>query len=111
MGTAETARGVLQTTFRPFSYKGFSLCPSCTQKRTLLFAEVSRLIYKVISEFCNAAAGKPLLSGVIAAHQTFGDQSRAGRPPGIPTSTAWFWREGSTRRACSSPYHCPVSNR
>ena len=25
--------------FRPFSYKGFYLCPSCSQKRTLLFAE------------------------------------------------------------------------
>jgi hypothetical protein len=25
--------------FRPFDCKGFSLCPSCSQKRTLLFAE------------------------------------------------------------------------
>ena len=25
--------------FRPFSCKGFFLCPSCSQKRTLLFAE------------------------------------------------------------------------
>jgi len=25
--------------FRPFSCKGFNLCPSCSQKRTLLFAE------------------------------------------------------------------------
>jgi hypothetical protein len=25
--------------FRPFSCKGFYLCPSCTQKRTLMFAE------------------------------------------------------------------------
>ena len=25
--------------FRPFSGKGFYLCPSCSQKRTLLFAE------------------------------------------------------------------------
>ncbi|WP_394706898.1 transposase zinc-binding domain-containing protein [Marispirochaeta sp.] len=25
--------------FRPFSCKGFYLCPSCSQKRTLLFAE------------------------------------------------------------------------
>jgi hypothetical protein len=45
-------------------------------ERTLLFAEVSRLIYTIISEFYAAAAGKPLLSGVIAAHQTFGDQLR-----------------------------------
>jgi len=98
--------------FRPFSCKGFYLCPSCSQKRTLLFAEhltnevlldlphrqfvftmpkalrpffrhdrrlfaeVSRLIHTIISEFYNAAADKPLLSGVIAAHQTFGDQLR-----------------------------------
>ena len=25
--------------FRPFSCKGFYLCPSCSQERTLLFAE------------------------------------------------------------------------
>ena len=98
--------------FRPFSCKGFYLCPSCSQKRTLLFAEhltnevlldlphrqfvftmpkalrpffrhdrrlfaeVSRLIYTIISDFYAAAAGRPLLSGVIAAHQTFGDQLR-----------------------------------
>jgi hypothetical protein len=98
--------------FRPFSCKGFYLCPSCSQKRTLLFAEhltnevllelphrqfvftmpkalrqffrhdrrlfaeVSRLIYTIITEFYAAAAGKPILSGVIAAHQTFGDQLR-----------------------------------
>ncbi len=98
--------------FRPFSCKGFYLCPSCSQKRTLLFAEhltnevlldlphrqfvftmpkalrpffrhdrrlfaeVSRLIYTIISEFYNATADKPLLSGVIASHQTFGDQLR-----------------------------------
>lgn len=98
--------------FRPFSCKGFYLCPSCSQKRTLLFAEhltnevlldlphrqfvftmpkavrpffrhdrrlfaeVSRLIYTIITEFYTAAASKPLLSGLIAAHQTFGDQLR-----------------------------------
>jgi hypothetical protein len=37
-----------------------------------LFAEISRLIYTIISEFCAAAAGKPLLSRVIATQQTFG---------------------------------------
>lgn len=42
----------------------------------LCCAEVAPLIYTIISEFYNAAAGKPLLSGVIAAHQTFGDQLR-----------------------------------
>jgi hypothetical protein len=98
--------------FRPFSCKGFYLCPSCSQKRTLLFAEhltnevlldiphrqfvftmpkalrpffrhdrrlfaeVSRLIYTIISEFYAAAAGKPLLTGVVSAFQSFGDQLR-----------------------------------
>jgi hypothetical protein len=33
-----------------------------------LFAELSRLIYTIISQFYAAAAGKPLLSGLIAAH-------------------------------------------
>ena len=78
--------------FRPFSCKGFYLCPSCSQKRTLLFAEhltnevlldvthrqfvftmpkalrpffrhdrrllaeVSRLIYTMITEFYTASA-------------------------------------------------------
>ena len=41
-----------------------------------LFALFSRLIYTTISEFYYAAAGKPLLRGVIAVHQTFGDQLR-----------------------------------
>ena len=98
--------------FRPFSCKGFYLCPSCSQKRTLLFAEhltnevlldlphrqfvftmpkalrpffrhdrrlfaeVSRLIYTIITEFYTAAAGRPLQSAVIAAYQSFGDKLR-----------------------------------
>ena len=50
-----------------------------------LFAEVSRLIYTIISEFYAAATDKPLLSGVIEAHQTFGDQLRCEpRSSGIP---------------------------
>ena len=92
--------------FRPFSCKGFYLCPSCSQKRTLLFAEhlteevlldlphrqfvftmpkalrpffrhdrrlfaaVSRLIYAIIAEFYSEAGGRPLLTGLILAHQT-----------------------------------------
>ena len=44
----QNARGVLQTTFRPFSCKGFYLCPSCSQKRTLLFSE--HLTNKVLLE-------------------------------------------------------------
>lgn len=98
--------------FRPFSCKGFYLCPSCSQKRTLLFAEhltnevlldlphrqfvftmpkalrpffrhdrrlfaeVSRLIYTIIAEFYNAAAGKPLVTGIVTAFQSFGDLLR-----------------------------------
>ena len=98
--------------FRPFSCKGFYLCPSCSQKRTLLFAEhltdevllnlphrqfvfalpkalriyfrhdrrlfghVSRLIYHIIQEFYHQAAGRPIRTGVVIAHQTFGDMLR-----------------------------------
>jgi hypothetical protein len=98
--------------FRPFSCKGFYLCPSCSQKRTILFAEhltnevllrlphrqfvftlpkalrpffrhdrrlfagVSRLIYRIIDEFYAEAAGRPLLTGMVIAHQTFGDMLR-----------------------------------
>ncbi len=106
VSAGRTPAGVLQTIFRPFSCKGFYLCPSCSQKRTLLFAEhltndvlldlphrqfvftmpkalrpffrhdrrlfaeVSRLIYTIISEFYAAAASKPLLTGVVTAFQT-----------------------------------------
>jgi len=98
--------------FRPFSCKGFYLCPSCSQKRTLLFAEhlteevlldlphrqfvftmpkalrpffrhdrrlfstVSRLIFALIAEFYTEAAGRPLMTGMIVAHQTYGDMLR-----------------------------------
>ena len=92
--------------FRPFSCKSFYLCPSCHQKRTMLFAEhltdqvllalphcqfvfsipkalrvffkydqrlfadVSRLIYQMIIEFYNEAAGRAITSGAILAFQT-----------------------------------------
>ena len=98
--------------FRPFSCKGFYLCPSCSQKRTLLFAEyltqevlldlphrqfvfaipkalrlffrqdrklfseVSRLIYRLMQDFYCEAAGIVLLTGIVIAHQTFGDMLR-----------------------------------
>jgi len=98
--------------FRPFSCKGFYLCPSCSRKRTILFAEhltnevllnlphrqfvftmpkalrpffrhdrrlfaeVSRLIYEILREFYHEAAGRPLLTGMVIAHQTFGDRLR-----------------------------------
>ena len=101
--------------FRPFSCKGFYLCSSCSQKRTLLFAEhlsndvllnlphrqfvfsipkalrpffrhdrrlfaeLSRLIFSMISEFYCEAVGRPVLTGMVRmviAHQTFGDLLR-----------------------------------
>jgi hypothetical protein len=98
--------------FRPFSCKGFYLCPSCSRKRTILFAEhltnevllklphrqfvftmpkalrpffrhdrrlfaeVSRLIYDILRDFYREAAGRQLLTGMVIAHQTFGDQLR-----------------------------------
>ncbi len=45
-----------------------------------LFAEVSRLIYAIITEFYAEAVGRPQLSGLIVTHQSFGDQLWAGRP-------------------------------
>jgi len=98
--------------FRPFSCKGFYLCPSCSRKRTVLFAEhltkevllslphrqfvftvpkalrpffrhdrrlfadISRLVYRIIDEFYAEAAGRPLHTGMVIAHQTFGDMLR-----------------------------------
>ena len=103
--------------FRPFSCKGFYLCPSCSQKRTLLFAEhltdevllelphrqfvftipkalrpffrhdrrlfsaVSRLIFALVGEFYTEAAGRPLMTGMIVAHQTYGDMLRLRQHP------------------------------
>jgi hypothetical protein len=99
--------------FLPSSCKGFCLCPSCSRKRAILFAEhltserllelphrqlvftipkvlrplfrhdrrlfadVSRLIYRTLREFFDEAAGKPLLTGMVIAHETFGDRLRS----------------------------------
>ena len=98
--------------FRPFSCKGFHLCPSCSQKRTILlaehlteevllklshrqfvftvpkalriffrnnrklFADISRLIFSIIRDFYKEAAGKDIKTGMVIAHQTFGDMLR-----------------------------------
>jgi len=98
--------------FRPFSCKGFYLCPSCSQKRTILmaehlteevllrlphrqfvftvpkalrvffrnnrklFAEISRLIFSIIKDFYNEASGEEVKTGMVIAHQTFGDMLR-----------------------------------
>ena len=34
-----------------------------------LFAEVSRLIYAILAEFYHEAAGRPVLTGTVVAHQ------------------------------------------
>ncbi len=98
--------------FRPFYCKGFYLCPSCSQKRTLLFAEhlneevllrlphrqfvftfpealrvffrhdrklfaeISKMIFAMISDFYRQVAGKKIDTGMVIAHQTFGDMLR-----------------------------------
>ena len=54
--------------FRPFSCKGFYLCPPCSRKRTILFAKVSRLIYNILREFYHEAADRQLLTGMVIAH-------------------------------------------
>jgi hypothetical protein len=41
-----------------------------------LFAEVSRLIYDILRDFYHEAASRPLLTGMVIAHQTFGDMLR-----------------------------------
>ena len=47
--------------FRPFSCKGFYLCPSC-----------SRLIYDILREFYDEATGRPLLTAMVIAHRRVG---------------------------------------
>jgi hypothetical protein len=41
-----------------------------------LFSEVSRLIYRLIQDFYREAAGAKLMTGIVVAHQTFGDMLR-----------------------------------
>ena len=41
-----------------------------------LFAEVSRLIYDILRDLYQEAAGRPLLTGMVIAHQTYGDMLR-----------------------------------
>ena len=129
-----------------FSCKSLYLCPSCSRKRTILFAEhvtnkvllklphrqfvftmpkavrpffrhdrrlfadVSRLIYRILEEFYGEAAGRPLLSGMVIAHQTFGDILRAGRPRGTRTSMPSFSRVALMMKERSSTSRSPDSN-
>ncbi|TVQ25388.1 MAG: hypothetical protein EA383_08515 [Spirochaetaceae bacterium] len=51
------------------------MCPFFRHDRRL-FAGVSRLIYRIIDEFYAEAAGRPLLTGTVIGHQTFGDMLR-----------------------------------
>lgn len=98
--------------FRPFSWKGFCLCPSCSRKRRIPiakhltnevllclphrqcvftmpkalrpffrhdrrpFAHVSGWIYDPLAQFYHEAAGRPVLTGAVIAHQTFGHRLR-----------------------------------
>lgn len=50
--------------------------PECGHDYFRPFAEVSRLIYDILREFYHEAASGPLLTGMIIAHQKFGDQLR-----------------------------------
>ena len=95
--------------FLPFSCKSWFLCPSCHEKRLLLFsermnqeillllphrqfvftipkmlrpffrfnqglfAEISKLISTLISNFYNHVSGERLDSGIIISYQTYGD--------------------------------------
>jgi hypothetical protein len=98
--------------FRPFSCKVFYLCPSCSQKRTLLFGEymnehlllllphrqmvftfpkvlraffrhdrrlygeISKLVYRMIQRFYNAAAGRRVQSAAVVAYASAGEFAR-----------------------------------
>ena len=56
---------------------------------------MSRLIYTIFSEFSTAAAGKPLLSGVIAAHRTFGTRLRWNPPQHCLVLVGGFDEDGT----------------
>ncbi len=131
--------------FRPFSCKGFFLCPSCRQKRTLLFAEyldeqlllalphrqfvftpwsgrctdlpkalrvflrhdqrlfaeLARLIFNLIAQFYSTAAGTPISTAAVVAHQPFGDLLRFN-----PHSHALILEGGFDSRGRF--YHLPI---
>ena len=50
--------------------------PKALRHDRRLFGHVSQLIYRIIQEFYHQAAGRPIRTGVIIAHQTFGDMLR-----------------------------------
>ena len=46
-----------------------------------LFSSVSRLIFALVAEFYTEAGGRPLMTGMIVGHQTFGDMLRLRQHP------------------------------
>ena len=48
----------------------------CFRHDRRLFSSVSRLIRGLMAEFYAEAAGRPLMTGMIVAHQTYGDMLR-----------------------------------
>ena len=69
-----------------------------------LFGHVSRLIYHIIQEFYHQAAGRPIRTGVVIAHQTFGDMLRWNL-----ISTQSPWKAVSTSRVPSCTYRLATS--
>jgi hypothetical protein len=95
--------------FVPFSCKSFFLCPSCSQKRTLilgeylskdlmlalphrqfvwtiprclrvflkhdrtLHAKLSRIMFRLLSDYFSQAAGRRITTGMVTSLQTFGE--------------------------------------
>ncbi len=66
-------------TFRPFSCQGYYLCPSCSQERTLLFAEFlsCRLLLRLLHRVLTFTAPKILRP----AFQLPSQALRGGQPP------------------------------
>ena len=79
--------------FRPFSCSVFHLCPSCSQKRTLLLGEymneqlllrlphrqfvftreISRLVYGLVRDFTSEATGKSIRCAALVVFQSAGE--------------------------------------
>ena len=92
--------------FRPFSCKGFYLCPSCGQKRTLLFGE--HLTNEVLLNLPHRRNGNR--PSDLRRHAA-GWAPPAGRPHGILISMPSFWRVDSTMTVPFSTPRSPASSR
>jgi hypothetical protein len=70
-----------------------------------LFSDVSRVIFAIIQRFYNRAAKMSIKTGMVLAYQSAGEFLRAGRPHGIPISTASCWKAALMKPAgsCISP--------